>query len=389
MAKYQENRSEKKALQLVDSIFSSEKIPEKYKEPTISKIKEALKKKLTRGHTIEGMVRNITYLLIKEDSSVSCPILLKETKKPTRELRRLQQELDIKPRHDIVLPRSFIEALNLGETEVADIKSILSNEDVKKMFLGKGPAGVLGGLLYLYLRHVDPRGMSQRELSMLTKVTEATIRNRIEEIRHSTGIIEAIKKCDPSRHEYKIPMLPIKMILEERNKKHECKQKHTRCEFCKCRIKITAYHSHLVDHHELKAVNEDARVMPKTPRSGKCDKCGRLTRLYPLRGDFSGGFGYFCQECYLGRENSISFTRGTQHKVKNRHYSHDLKKKLFDYLDTFLAPDHLEYPLPKPRHVSTVCNISINTVYRGYYDWRKLHPDDFRVKAHHKKYTGE
>jgi hypothetical protein len=28
-------------------------------------------------------------------------------------------------------------------------------------------------------------------------------------------------------------------------------------------------------------------------------------------------------------------------------------------------------------------------VYRGYYDWRKLHPDDFRVKAHHKKYTGE
>jgi hypothetical protein len=65
------------------------------------------------------------------------------------------------------------------------------------------------------------------------------------------------------------------------------------------------------------------------------------------------------------------------------------KKKLFDHLDAFLAPDHLEYPLPKPRTIAKAHGINIHRVYFDYYTWRTLHHDDYRVKAHRKKYTGE
>jgi hypothetical protein len=73
----------------------------------------------------------------------------------------------------------------------------------------------------------------------------------------------------------------------------------------------------------------------------------------------------------------------------NRDHVYTTKKRIFDYLDSFLAPDHLEYPLPKPRTIAKSREIPIKTVYINYYRWRKLHPDDFRVKAHRKKYTGE
>jgi hypothetical protein len=64
-----------------------------------------------------------------------------------------------------------------------------------------------------------------------------------------------------------------------------------------------------------------------------------------------------------------------------------IKKKIFDHLDTFLLPEKHEYPLPKPMAVSVCLDMPVSSVYREYRKWRALHPDDFRVLAHHRKYN--
>jgi hypothetical protein len=60
--------------------------------------------------------------------------------------------------------------------------------------------------------------------------------------------------------------------------------------------------------------------------------------------------------------------------------------KVFRYLDQFLAAEKAGLPLPKPRAVVRALHMNRGTVYFYYSKWRSLHADDYRVKAHRRKY---
>lgn len=66
-----------------------------------------------------------------------------------------------------------------------------------------------------------------------------------------------------------------------------------------------------------------------------------------------------------------------------------IKKKIIEYLDSFLKPELKDLALPKPRIVHAIIGeeiCGIGTIYNYYKMWRKTHLDDSRVYQHAVKY---
>ena len=169
-------------------IASNLNLPNHIKKSGIRLYKEAFKKKLLRGRSINGMVAACLYFACREEKIPrTLQEILNETSVSAKNVRRcyrtLIRELNLKvPSTDPIslIPRYIAELQLDAELEKITIK-ILRIFTSKYSTSGKDPKGLCAGALYLVSKKKN-RKISQKEIANLVGVTEVTLRSRYKEI---------------------------------------------------------------------------------------------------------------------------------------------------------------------------------------------------------------
>jgi len=169
-------------------IGSNLNLPSHIKKSAIRLYKEAFKKKLLRGRSINGMVAACLYFACREKKIPrTLQEILDETSVNAKNVRRcyrtIIRELNLKvPSTDPIslIPR-FIAELNLDaeveKTTINILQTFMSNYSTS----GKDPKGLCAGALYLVCK-VRNKRISQKEIANLVGVTEVTLRSRYKEL---------------------------------------------------------------------------------------------------------------------------------------------------------------------------------------------------------------
>jgi len=175
-------------------IGSNLNLPAHIKKSAIRLYREAFKRKLLRGRSINGMVAACLYFACREKKIPrTLQEILDETSVNAKNVRRcyrtIIRELNLKvPNTDPIslIPR-FIAELNLdAEVEKTTI-NILQTFMSKYSTSGKDPKGLCAGALYLVCK-VRNKRISQKEIANLVGVTEVTLRSRYKELTKKLNI---------------------------------------------------------------------------------------------------------------------------------------------------------------------------------------------------------
>ena len=175
-------------------IGSNLNLPDHIKKSAIRLYKEAFKKKLLRGRSINGMVAACLYFACREKKIPrTLQEILDETSISAKNVRRcyrtIIRELNLKaPSTDPIslIPR-YIAELNLDaeieKTTIKILQKFISNFSTS----GKDPKGLCAGALYLVCKIRNKR-ISQKEIANLVGVTEVTLRSRYKELIRKLNI---------------------------------------------------------------------------------------------------------------------------------------------------------------------------------------------------------
>ena len=163
-------------------------LPDHIKKSAIRLYKEAFKKKLLRGRSINGMVAASLYFACREKKIPrTLQEILDETSISAKNVRRcyrtLIRELNLKvPSTDPIslIPRYVVELGLDSDIEKTTIQ-ILQKFILKFSTSGKDPKGLCAGALYLTCKIRNKR-VSQKEIANLVGVTEVTLRSRYKEL---------------------------------------------------------------------------------------------------------------------------------------------------------------------------------------------------------------
>jgi transcription initiation factor TFIIB len=171
-------------------------LPRSIREDASVIYRRAAKNNLIRGRSIEGVVATSLYIAcricnlprtlseIAEVSNVS-------KKQIAKNYRFLSRELDIKlkPTSPADYISRFASQLGLsGETQSKAIE-IIHTANEKGLTSGKGPTGIAAAALYISSVLLGER-KTQKDIALVSGVTEVTIRNRYKELsEHMAEII--------------------------------------------------------------------------------------------------------------------------------------------------------------------------------------------------------
>ncbi len=175
-------------------IASNLNLPDHIKKSAIRLYKEAFKRKLLRGRSINGMVAACLYFACREKKIPrTLQEILDETSISAKNVRRcyrtIIRELNLKaPSTDPIslIPR-YIADLNLDaeieKTTINILQKFITNFSTS----GKDPKGLCAGALYLVCKIRNKR-ISQKEIANLVGVTEVTLRSRYKELIRKLNI---------------------------------------------------------------------------------------------------------------------------------------------------------------------------------------------------------
>ena len=169
-------------------ICSNLNLPNHIKFEAIKLYKEAFKKKLLRGRSINSMIAASIYLAIRlKKIPRTLQEILEESAENEKDIRRcyrvLIRELNIKsPNIDpSALIPTYIANLNLNyeveETTTKIVNTFSSNFSTS----GKDPKGIVAGALYLACK-IKGLDLTQKKIADVVGVTEVTLRSRFKEL---------------------------------------------------------------------------------------------------------------------------------------------------------------------------------------------------------------
>lgn len=176
------------ALSELDRESSRLGIPRSVREDAAVIYRDAAKKNLIRGRSIDGVVATSIYAACRQ---CEIPRTLDEIaevstvskKQIGKNYRFLSRKLGLKLKP--TSPADYIPrfATNLGLSAQAQSKAIEIINKAKDMGLssGRGPTGMAAAALYIASVLLGER-KTQKEVALVTKVTEVTIRNRYKEL---------------------------------------------------------------------------------------------------------------------------------------------------------------------------------------------------------------
>lgn len=182
------------ALSEMDRVSSKLGLPRSIREDASVVYRDAVKNKLIRGRSIEGVVGASIYIACRR---CNLPRTLDEiseisrvTKKEIgRDYRLLAKKLNIKlqPLSAVDYIPRFASELGLSgrvESRAIEIITLARNMGLTS---GKGPSGLAAAALYIASVLLDER-KTQKHVAETANVTEVTIRNRYKELTKSLNI---------------------------------------------------------------------------------------------------------------------------------------------------------------------------------------------------------
>jgi len=164
------------------------RIPDYIQKEVVKLYKRAVKRSLLRGRSIKGILIACLYYVIKEGSlPITMQELISESCVNPRVFNKcfkvLINELNLKPNilNPVLLIPKYINKLKLGPEMERQSREIIENYIKNKGFSGKDPKGLCAGTIY-FISKLKNKGLTQKEISAVTGVTEVTLRSRHKEL---------------------------------------------------------------------------------------------------------------------------------------------------------------------------------------------------------------
>jgi transcription initiation factor TFIIB len=182
------------ALSALDQMSSALSLPKNVRETAAVIYRKAVRKKLIRGRTIEGVTAAVLYAACRQ---CNVPRTLEEIsnisqmkkKEIGRNYRNILHRLELK-----LLPTTpqdyisrFCSILKLSSDVQAKTLEILQEAAQQEITSGRGPTGIAAASIYIASVLCGER-RTQREIAEVAGVTEVTIRNRYKEIAEKLDI---------------------------------------------------------------------------------------------------------------------------------------------------------------------------------------------------------
>ena len=182
------------ALSALDQMSSALSLPKNVRETAAVIYRKAVRKKLIRGRTIEGVTAAVLYAACRQ---CNVPRTLEEIsntaqmkkKEIGRNYRNILCRLELK-----LLPTTpqdyisrFCSKLKLNSDVQAKTLEILQEAAHQELTSGRGPTGIAAASIYIASVLCGER-RTQREVAEVAGVTEVTIRNRYKEIAKKLGV---------------------------------------------------------------------------------------------------------------------------------------------------------------------------------------------------------
>ena len=182
------------AMSEMQRLSSQLEIPYEVRETAALIYRKTLMKRLVRGRSIESVVAATVYLACRiHRIPRSLDEISTETnadrKKIGHAVRLLVSKIEVNvplPSAKDLIPRLSSDLMLDGRT-AKKATEIIQEAKEKFVTIGKAPGGIAGAALYIAgILEEDRR--TQREISMASRVTEVTIRNRYKELVRVLGI---------------------------------------------------------------------------------------------------------------------------------------------------------------------------------------------------------
>ena len=182
-------------------ICSKLNIPKYIKETAWRIYEEGIKKKLAQGRSVAGLIGGALYISIRVhefprllDEVVEALLLPRRTvhKAMSLLIKEVLPELGLK--YKLLTPSMLIyrfgNDLNLP-MEIQQIGIKIFSRAVKSGFIqtGKDPRGAAAAAIYLAAKYHNKGNLkkTQKEISLISKITEVTLRSRVKEFRKTEG----------------------------------------------------------------------------------------------------------------------------------------------------------------------------------------------------------
>lgn len=176
------------ALSEMDRMSSQLGIPENACETSAVIYREAVKKGLIRGRSIEGVSSAALYAGCRKSQVPRTLEEIAETsrvdkKEISRSYRFISRELDIHldPTSPVAFVSRFGSDLDLSGKVRTKAIEIIKKAEEEKLTSGRGPTGIAAAAIYVACMIVGER-RTQRETAEVANVTEVTVRNRYKEL---------------------------------------------------------------------------------------------------------------------------------------------------------------------------------------------------------------
>jgi transcription initiation factor TFIIB len=182
------------ALSEIDRMASTLRLPMNIREAASMLYRRAMKKRLIRGRSIEGITTAILYVTCRQ---YGVPRTLEEVrevsrvgqKEISRAYRFLLRELDLKvtPASPTDFVPRFCSLLDLDGEIRSKAVEIIKKASEAELTNGRGPIGIAAAAIYI-AAILSGEHRTQKEVSDVTGVTEVTIRNRYKELSEQLDI---------------------------------------------------------------------------------------------------------------------------------------------------------------------------------------------------------
>ena len=186
------------ALSSLDRMSSTLGLPRNVRETAAMIYRKAVRRKLIRGRSIEGVSAAVLYAACRQ---CNVPRTLEEISRvanmPKKEIgrnyRNISRKLELKllPTAPLDYISRFSSQLSLSNDVQSKTNEILKKAANKELTSGRGPTGLAAAALYMATILCGER-RTQREVADVAGVTEVTIRNRYKELSDKLDIDVAL-----------------------------------------------------------------------------------------------------------------------------------------------------------------------------------------------------
>ena len=175
-------------------ICSNLNLPNHVRLEAIKLYKEAFKRKLLRGRSINSMIAASIYLAIRlKKIPRTLQEILEESAENEKDIRRcyrvLIRELNVKSpnTNPSALIPTYIANLNLNHEVLENATKIVNTFSAKFSTSGKDPKGIVAGAIYLACR-LKGLELTQKQIADVVGITEVTLRSRFKELSTKLNI---------------------------------------------------------------------------------------------------------------------------------------------------------------------------------------------------------